>query len=102
MGDPKLRTISLGGGVQSTVMALMAAEGDFGPVPDCAIFADTGWEPRQVYENIPWLRDRLPFAIHCSTVPGARRERTPAPRNWRSFRLIGFTFQSPVHWRWPM
>ena len=48
----KLRTISLGAGVQSTTMALMAARGEIGPMPDCAIFADTGWEPKQVYEHL--------------------------------------------------
>ena len=36
-----LTVISLGGGVQSSVMALMANEGAFDRIPDCAIFADT-------------------------------------------------------------
>ena len=40
-----LAVISLGGGVQSSVMALMASQGAFDRVPDCAIFADTRWEP---------------------------------------------------------
>ena len=40
-----LRIISLGAGVQSTTMALMASHGEIGPMPDCAIFADTGSEP---------------------------------------------------------
>ena len=43
MPDAKLRVISLGAGVQSSVMALMAAKGEIGPMPDCAIFADTQW-----------------------------------------------------------
>jgi hypothetical protein len=38
-----LRVLSLGAGVQSTTLALMAAHGEIGPMPDCAIFADTGW-----------------------------------------------------------
>ena len=46
------RVISLGAGVQSTVMALMAEAGDIGPRPDCAVFADTGWEPKEVYEHL--------------------------------------------------
>ncbi len=33
----RLTVISLGGGVQSTVMALMAGDGACGGVPDCAI-----------------------------------------------------------------
>lgn len=54
-GEPspiRLRALSLGAGVQSTTMALMAAHGEIGPMPDCAIFADTGWEPRAVYDHL--------------------------------------------------
>jgi len=61
---PALRVISLGAGVQSTAMALMAAHGEIGPMPDCAIFADTGWEPRAVYRHLEWLRSgALPFPV---------------------------------------
>jgi hypothetical protein len=59
-----LRVISLGAGVQSTTMALMAAHGEIGPMPDCAIFADTGWEPRAVYSHLEKLRGALPFPVH--------------------------------------
>ncbi len=51
----RLRALSLGAGVQSTTMALMAAHGEIGPMPDCAIFADTGWEPKAVYDHLAWL-----------------------------------------------
>ena len=61
---PTLTVLSLGGGVQSSVMALMAGEGAFDRVPDCAIFADTRWEPPSVYEHIEWLKDRLSFPLH--------------------------------------
>ena len=37
---PTSTVISLGGGVQSSVMALMAREGAFDRTPDCTIFAD--------------------------------------------------------------
>ena len=48
----RLRIISLGAGVQSTTMALMAARGMIpGGLPDCAIFADTGAEPASVYNQ---------------------------------------------------
>src|SRR4051812_27862869 len=33
----------------------MALHGEFAERPDCAIFADTGWEPRAVYEHLDWL-----------------------------------------------
>mgnify|MGYP003655599649 FL=1 len=49
-----LNVISLGAGVQSSVMALMAAHGEL-PRPDCAIFADTQWEPQGVYDHLDWL-----------------------------------------------
>ena len=42
----RLRVLSLGAGVQSTTLALLAAHEEIGPMPDCAIFADTGWEPK--------------------------------------------------------
>jgi hypothetical protein len=61
-----LRVISLGAGVQSTTMALMAAHGELTPPPDAAIFADTGAEPKPVYEHLKWLRSWsvLPFPAH--------------------------------------
>ena len=54
MNAPSLTVLSLGGGV-----------------PDCAIFADTGWEPPSVYEHVAmdeavsgtgadgWVRERV-------------------------------------------
>ncbi|GCD97117.1 hypothetical protein [Embleya hyalina] len=44
-GEPTLRVLSLGAGVQSTVLLLMSARGEL-PRVDAAVFADTGWEPR--------------------------------------------------------
>jgi hypothetical protein len=71
-----LRVISLGAGVQSTTMALMAAHGEIGPMPDCAIFADTGEEPTAVYDHLSWLRSGnvLPFPVHV-VVTGPLGER---------------------------
>ncbi len=56
--------ISLGAGVQSTTMALMAARGEITPMPDCAIFADTGAEPRAIYAHLDWLETQLPFPVY--------------------------------------
>ena len=53
--DASLRVISLGAGVQSTALALIAAHGEIGPMPDCAIFADTQWEPQIIYDHLNWL-----------------------------------------------
>lgn len=62
-----LRVLSLGAGVQSTTLALMAAHGEL-DMPDCAIFADTQWEPARVYRNLDWLCSGiLPFPVHRVT-----------------------------------
>ena len=42
------------------MMTLMANDGVFDRVPDCAIFfADTRWEPPSVYAHLGWLSERL-------------------------------------------
>jgi hypothetical protein len=71
-----LRVISLGAGVQSTTMALMAAHGEIGTMPHTAIFADTGWEPKAVYDYLAWLsRDGfLPFPIIRVSQGNLRRD----------------------------
>src|SRR6516225_8204693 len=63
-----LRVLSLGAGVQSTTMALMAAHGEITPMPDCAMFADTQWEPKAVYAHLDWLCSVLPFPVHRVTA----------------------------------
>jgi hypothetical protein len=60
--------ISLGGGVQSSAMALMAAKGEITPMPQAAIFADTQGEPRAVYAWLGWLEKQLPFPVHRVTA----------------------------------
>lgn len=71
-----LRVLSLGAGVQSTTMALMAAHGKITPMPDCAIFADTQWEPKAVYEHLKWLQSAnvLPFPVHVVTAGDLRAD----------------------------
>jgi len=67
-----IRYISLGAGVQSSVLALMAARGEIGPMPDCAVFADTQWEPAGIYEHLSWLETQLPFPVHRVTFGDIR------------------------------
>lgn len=58
------RVLSLGAGVQSSCLALMAERGEYGlPKPDLAIFADTGWEPQAVYDQLEWLQSELSYEI---------------------------------------
>lgn len=63
-----LVVLSLGAGVQSSTLALMAARGDIGPMPDCAIFADTGNEPDGTYKYLEYLEPLLPFPVHRVSV----------------------------------
>lgn len=68
-----LTILSLGAGVQSTTLALMAAHGEIDQ-PDYAIFADTQWEPPWVYEHLAWLRSAnvLPFPVNIVTAGDLR------------------------------
>ena len=63
MTDP-IHVISLGAGVQSSTMALMAAKGEITPMPVAAVFADVGAEPKNVYDYLSWLEGVLPFPVH--------------------------------------
>ena len=67
-----LNIISLGAGVQSSTMALMAAHGEITPMPDCAIFADTQWEPAAVYKHLEKLERALPFPVYRVTAGNIR------------------------------
>jgi hypothetical protein len=55
--EPK-RVLSLGAGVQSTTLLLLSAKGEL-PKLDAAIFADTGWEPKAVYEHLNRVEEEI-------------------------------------------
>ena len=67
MTEP-MHILSLGAGVQSSTLALMAAKGEVTPMPTCAIFADTQAEPASVYTWLDWLEGELPFPVHRVTA----------------------------------
>ena len=92
---PKLRVLSLGAGAQSSCLALMAEQGYEGlEKPDCAIFADTGWEPPGVYRHLEWLESQLSFPVYRVSAGNIRNDilagRTPTGRDFISI---------PVHTR---
>jgi len=63
-----LQVLSLGAGVQSSTLLLMACRGQIRR-PDVAIFADTGWEPKAVYKWLEFLRSQaLSSGIQLETV----------------------------------
>ena len=78
--DAKLRVISLGAGVQSSVLALMADQGFFGEKPDVAIFADTGWEPQAVYDHLEWLTNQLSIPVEIVSAGNIKQDILTAER----------------------
>lgn len=60
------RILALGAGTQSSVLLLMCDRGQVEPV-ECALFSDTGDEPKEVYEHLNWLENesKTPI-IRCS------------------------------------
>jgi hypothetical protein len=89
----RLRALSLGAGVQSTTLALLAAHGEIGPMPDCAIFADTGWEPAAVYRHLEWLTSGnvLPFPVHIVSAGNIREQLVAAGAGDRWASIPAFT-----------
>jgi len=69
-----IHVISLGAGVQSSTMALMAAHGEITPMPECAIFADTQSEPEAVYDYLRWLEESLPFPVYHVSAGNLRED----------------------------
>jgi hypothetical protein len=60
--------ISLGAGVQSSTMALMASRGELLDIQvDFAIFADTQDESKKVYDWLDWLEGQLRFPVYRVT-----------------------------------
>ncbi|KAB2666769.1 hypothetical protein F9K91_02185 [Brucella tritici] len=94
--EPKLRILSLGAGVQSTTLALMAARRDIGPMPDAAIFADTGWEPEHVYRHLEWLEKLLPFPVHRVTAGNIRDGLIGGSKGNRWASIPAFTDTGPI------
>jgi len=94
--------LSLGAGVQSSALFLMALHGELGPIPDAAIFANTQNEPPAVYA---WL-DRLE-EIGAGRIPIHRVTRgdiaanTLAMVGLKSKKGTGFPGQPPFFVRNP-
>jgi hypothetical protein len=59
----KFRVLSLGAGVQSTCLYLLALRRLIPPI-DAAVFADTGDEPAEVYRHLEWMQGLGGPTIH--------------------------------------
>jgi len=91
MTQPTLRLLSLGAGVQSTTLLLLAAEGRIGPL-DGAIFADTGWEPAAVYRHLDRLEAEVAkpagIPIYRVSVGNIRRDALDPEHRFASMPLF--------------
>lgn len=74
-----MRILSLGAGVQSTTLALLAEKREIEPF-DAAIFADTQSEPKAVYRHLDWLTKQVRFPIHRVTVGSLKHQILAAMR----------------------
>lgn len=85
-----LRVLSLGAGVQSTAMYIMAARGELTPMPDVAIFADTQAEPAHVYEHLDSLEERYGdiIPIHRVTRGNLEKDCLEGNEDRRKFAAI--------------
>ena len=76
MSTKQTLMLSLGAGVQSTTLALLAIHGEI-EKPEHAIFADTGWESNEVYEHLEWLTPIMQNAgikVHVVTAGNIRKD----------------------------
>lgn len=80
-----LQILSLGAGIQSTCVLLMSIKGVL-PKLDYCVFADTGFEPPNVYQHLMWLKkiseENRNTCPHCS-----KGENTTRVFSWQTSRL---------------
>ena len=72
------------------MLALLGDQGKFGDKPDCAIFADTGWEPEGVYEHLEWLTTQLSYPVHIIQKGNITDDYFASAKNGKRFASIPF------------
>lgn len=88
-GVPALRLLSLGAGVQSSTVLLLACDGVI-PRFDFALFADTRWEPRPVYaqlEKLSRVAKRAGIPVLTVSAGHIRRDAVDATRRFVTIPL---------------
>jgi hypothetical protein len=86
---PALRLLSLGAGVQSTTVLLLACDGTI-PRFDYALFADTKWEPRAVYQQLDKVRtiaEKAGIPVLTVSAGHIRRDAVDASRRFVTMPL---------------
>jgi len=83
-----LNILSLGVGVQSSTVLLMSDCGEL-PKLDCAIFSDTGWEPKAVYEHLEKLKTSVSVPIYIVSAGNIRDDNVDAKMRANEYRAEG-------------
>lgn len=89
MTTKPLRILSLGAGVQSTTLLHMMIAGEIERA-DHVIFADTGWEPKPVYEHLAKLETLMikhDMQFHKVTVGNIREDSLNMEKRFASMPL---------------
>jgi hypothetical protein len=84
-----LRILSLGAGVQSTTLLHMMIAGEI-EKPDHVIFADTGWEPKPVYDHLAKLEtlmEKHHINFHKVSVGNIRKDALDMSKRFASMPL---------------
>lgn len=91
-----IHVISLGAGVQSSAMAIMACHGLIKPMPKCAIFADTGDETQRTYQWIKELCRMLTFPVVWLKPPPGKKLSESILNEWGHSQIPAW-FKNPMH-----
>ena len=90
-----LTVISLGVGVQSSTMLLMAAKGEL-PEVDCAIFADPGNESKSSYLYFDFLKKIAKFPIYKVSKGNIKEDIINSIKNNTKFPTAPFFTQNAI------
>jgi hypothetical protein len=90
-----LTVISLGVGVQSSTMLLMATKNEL-PHVDYAIFADTGYEPKSVYNYLNLLKKIVKFPIYQVSKGNIKNDMINSIKNNTKFPTAPFFTQNAI------
>ena len=93
----RLRVLSLGAGVQSTTLALLAAHGVIGPMPDCANFADTAGRSAEQ----KWTSRQTPIAANSNAKACAAYSGAGLPSLATTVACHGAAAHGPPAWSGP-
>ena len=82
--------LNLGAGIQSTTVLLLSLMGKLPPL-DCAIFADTQWEPPEVYAHLKRLIDmanKASVPVHIVSKGNIRADMLKARMRKEDYKLV--------------